>query len=98
MSLTFEEKQATKEQLLKSMKLVSMTIDDVAKKLNTTQEKIVATLNLECNIENPWVLKEFLQEEARKQKKTPITFSALKGDYKKYYFLNSEIIAKKIIR
>ena len=99
MSLTFAQQEATKKELKESMALVNMTAQDIANALLVDEQVVLNVLELKGKaIESPWILKEFLQEEARNQGKEPIAFTALTGDYHHYWFLNSKIIEQKKIR
>lgn len=46
------------------------------------------TFGLNHALEGPWILKEFLQARAKAEGKEPVSFTALKGSYRDYWFLN----------
>lgn len=99
MSLTRNEQEATKAELQEALAVSGLSIQQVAEELGVTSQVIEDTLNLNCRaIENPWVLKEFLADEARKQGKEPVFFTALKGDYHRYWFLNARVIDERKMR
>ena len=99
MSLSKEEKEATKEELGLAMQGVNWSSQDLALALSTSIEKVDEALDLASSfMENPWVIKEILADQARLQGKEPVLFSALKGDYRDYWFLDSSIIDERILR
>ena len=99
MSLTHDEQKATKAELRAALAVSGLSIQQVAEELGVTSQVIEDTLDLDCRaIENPWVLKEFLADEARKQGKEPVVFTALKGDYHRYWFLNARVIDERKMR
>ena len=99
MSLTYDEQKATKAELRAALALSGLSIQQLAEELGVTSQVIEDTLNLNCRaIENPWVLKEFLADVARKQGKEPVVFTALKGDYHRYWFLNARVIDERKMR
>ena len=97
MSLTPAQQQATKDELQHAMDWVGLTPGQVAKALQVSEAQLKDVLALRTNLHNPWIVKEYLAEVARQQGKQPITFTALRGDYHDYWFLNPAIIdARKI--
>ena len=96
MSLTREEQLATKRELREAMSLVGLEVVEVAAGLAVSEEAIKQTLDL-CGrvIENPWILKEYLADQARKQGLTPVTFSASRRDYHDYWFLDAVAIDER---
>lgn len=99
MSLNKQEKINTINELNANFKLLNQSTSEVAKKLNTTEDKINDILNLKTkNIEDPWILLTFMNEELAKENKTPVSYSKLSGDYNQLFFLNCSIIDNKIIK
>ena len=98
MSLTYEQQIATKKELRQALALAGLSLEQVAEELGTSIQKVSQTLELNCAIENPWVLKEFLADKARELGKEPVEFTALRGDYRDYWFLNRKTIEKRKMR
>lgn len=99
MSLTVEQQIATKAELRAAMDLVGLSVEDLAQALQVTPAVIQASLELKGRaIENPWVLKEYLADQARAQGLEPIEISALRGDYHQYWFLDSRVIDERTLR
>lgn len=95
MSLTIKEQEATIAEFQEALARSKMSIQDLAKYFNTSPANIKGILNLHTNrIEEPWILKEFLNGKIISQGKNPVKFSALRGDYHQYWFLDSKIIEK----
>ncbi|OFI49069.1 hypothetical protein BG261_04130 [Floricoccus tropicus] len=95
MSLTRSQTIETKKEFQDNLTLSGLTVERIAEDLNTTPEIIENTLNLDAiYIEDPWVLKEYLEEKIRENGDVPIEFKALRGDYHQYWFLNSSRIDK----
>ena len=95
MSLTYEQQQNTKKELKENLLLTGLTLEKVASDLETTTSYIEDLLNLKSkHIEDPWILKEYLEKTLKEQGKVSIPFTALKGDYHDYWFLNSRRIDK----
>jgi Uncharacterized protein conserved in bacteria len=93
MSLTKAEKNKTINELNENFKLSGLTKKQVAQDLKTNVEYIDDLLNLKAKrIEDPWILKNFLQKYNHQ-----IQFTALSGDYHKYWFLNSAIIDRGVL-
>lgn len=93
MSLTKEQIKNTQEEFQKNIELSGLSLTQIACDLQTdvcTIEKIIQ-LNT-SSIENPWILKNYLNDKIRNLNKTPIPFSALIGDYHDYWFLDSKKI------
>ncbi|MCF6515329.1 DUF2316 family protein [Lactobacillus sp. S2-2] len=98
MSLNKREKINTINELHENFELLNQSPDEIAEWLNTTEDKINNILNLKIdNLEEPWILLTYMNEELLKENKTPIKYSKLSGDYHQLFFLNSYLIDNKII-
>lgn len=98
MSLNKEEKINTINELHANFELLNQSSSKIATKLNTTEGKINQILDLKIDqLEDPWILLTFMNEELIKESKTPIKYTKLSGDYHKLFFLNSYLIDNKII-
>lgn len=98
MSLNPQQMQNTKKEFQENFERTGLTLEQIASDLNTTPEVIEDTLNLDVSrIEDPWVLKNYLEDELAAQGKSVVPFTALVGDYHRHWFLNSRRIDKKKI-
>ncbi|WP_036063824.1 DUF2316 family protein [Listeria fleischmannii] len=96
MSLTNEQITATIQELNANLVKSGLTKEQIAQDLKTNIEKINRILSLsQHSLEDPWILKEYLDEKIKEQGDVPIPFSALSGDYHKHWFLNAKKIDKK---
>lgn len=96
MSLNPTERANTIKEFQENLKLSGLSVDEVADALNTTPSKITRILNLEQSaLEDPWIVRNFLIETIKQNGQTPVTFTALKGDWHNYWFLNSHVIDKQ---
>lgn len=98
MSLNAEQIEATKKELQANFDLLGYSAERIAEDLHTTPEKITGILKLNARkMEDPWILKIYLENEITANGKTPIEFSSLRGDYHDYWFLNKRRIKKQKI-
>jgi len=98
MSLNPKQIRDTKKELQENFTRTGLSLEQVAQDLHTTTDVIEATLNLSVNyIEEPWILKNYLEEQLKAQGKASVPFSALAGDYHRYWFLDSHRIDQKEI-
>lgn len=98
MSLNPQEVQATKKEFQQNLALSGLSIEQIAADLKTTPIVIQQLLVLQArHIEDPWVLKNYLEAQIRAQGQQPIPFSALSGDYHRYWFLNTQRIDQQKI-
>lgn len=98
MSLTPAQVIATKKEFQENFRLSGLTLTQIADALHTTSTVITATMQLNTpHLEDPWVLKNFLEAYANKQHRPSVPFSALKGDYHNYWFLDTQRIQQQKI-
>ncbi|MFB7141314.1 DUF2316 family protein [Gottfriedia sp. NPDC056225] len=98
MSLTQKQVEDTIREFELNLKMTELSLNQIADDLNTSVDSIKQTLHLQTHvIEDPWILKNYLVEHIEALGKKPISFSALSGDYRRYWFLNSKIIGEKKI-
>lgn len=96
MSLSAKQMADTRHELMLAMKKAGQTIESLAAHYHTSQAYIHRVLDLNSGVlEDPWIVKEYLNDLITQQGGTPITFTALKGDYRNYWFLDVERIAKQ---
>lgn len=99
MSLTKKQLKDTERELRDNLDKSGLSTEQVASDLGTTTEYIEQLLRLEPRrYEDTWILKNYLCEKVREAGKTPTEFTALGGDYRYIWFLNSKYIdGKKIV-
>lgn len=98
MSLTVEQVIKTKKEFRENIEILGYDISKIARDLKTTEIYLEKIINLNVRrIEDPWILKNYLEKEAKDQAVNLLPFTALVGDYHKYWFLNPDIIDKKYI-
>lgn len=89
MSLTISEEQATRKELQANFKLSGLTVDQVAADLQTTPDYVDAVLELRVSrIEDPWILRNYLNAAIQAQQQQPIPYSRLNGSPLRHWFLN----------
>lgn len=95
MSLTSQQTIDTIAQLQENMRRASLSPTLIAEDFNVSPAKIERILHLEQSaLEDPWILKVYLEEKLTQQGIVGVPFTALAGDYHQYWFLNSRKIDK----
>lgn len=95
MSLTRQQETATRDKLKQNFELANIPLNQVASDLDSTPEHVQDVMNLDSDrIEEPWVLKAYLDEKIINNGKQPVPYSALVGDPKQYWFLNNRFIQR----
>ena len=98
MSLTRKQEEDTGRELRENLEKAEISIEQAANDLGTTPEYIEQLLRLEPRkIEDTWILKNYLIEKVKEAGKTPTKFTALGGNYKIIWFLNTKYIDGKRI-
>ena len=98
MSLTIKQKDDTRRELKENLEKSGVEIPTIAADLGTTVEYIEQLLRLEPNrLEDTWILKNYLLDKVREAGKSPTAFTALGGDYRVIWFLDSDYIDGKKI-
>lgn len=93
MSLTKEQLKATEHELRDNLKKSGVTVEQAAADLETTPDYIEQLLRLEPRrIEDTWILKNYLERKVKEAGGTPTRFTALGGNYKIIWFLDSRYI------
>lgn len=93
MSLTREEQDNTIKEFKDNLDLIDKSIEEVANDLNTFPKYISDLLELRARrIEDPWILRNYLLDELKVNSIDPIPFTALKGDWHHYWFLDANYI------
>ena len=98
MSLTAKQMDDTRRELRENLEKSGVSVEQTAKDLATTPDYIRQLLRLEPRrYEDTWILKNYLIEKVREAGKTPTAFTALGGDYRIIWFLDSDYIDGKRI-
>ena len=93
MSLTPEETIATREELLANFKIADVSIEQIALDLNTSSSHVQRVLDLDPDlIEEPWILRNYLNSIIEKNGDKPLPYSRLKGSPLKHWFLDQRFI------
>ena len=98
MSLSKKQMDDTRNELRENLEKSGVDIHKAAIDLGTTDDYIEQLLRLEPKrLEDTWILKNYLIEKVTEAGKTPTKFTALGGDYRIIWFLNSDYIDGKKI-
>ena len=93
MSLTLKQEEDTRRELRENFEKAGVTVEQTASDLGTTPEYIEQLFSLEPRrYEDTWILKNYLIEKVKEAGKTPTKFTALGGNHKLIWFLNSKYI------
>lgn len=93
MSLTREQQENTIAELAENMRRLGVTAGDAAAALGSTPEYADQVVHLHArNLEDPWVVRNWLLALARERGVEPVPFTALVGDYHRYWFLDGAYI------
>lgn len=92
------EKENTINELRTSFDNSGLKLSDVAEALQTDEGYISDLLHLQARkIEDPWILKNYLEQYNADHDRPVVTFTALSGDYHRYSFLNSKTIERAVL-
>lgn len=98
-SLNSIERENTINELHQSFDNSGLNLATVAQDLQTDANYIEDILNLKVRrIEDPWILKSYLERYNQKHQKNKVIFTALSGDYHDYGFLNSHLIDQATLK
>ncbi|KRL97396.1 DUF2316 family protein [Liquorilactobacillus satsumensis] len=98
MSLNKKERERTINELQSNFRLLGKSLAEVAIQLGTTPQRVAEILKLEnVAIEDPWILRQYLNEQLVQMGRKPFPYSKLTGDYHAYWFLNSSIIERQVL-
>lgn len=96
MTLNVQQIQATREELQANFALTGLTKAQVAADLNISLEKLNHLFELtQQSLDDPWILRNYLMEKVEITGQTPVAFTALRGDWHQYWFLNSALIDRR---
>lgn len=93
MSLSPNEKEATKEEFRANIKLAGLTRPAIAADLGISAAKLERILNLhQGSLEDAWILRNYLLTKIEEAGGQPVPFIALKGDPEDHWFLDAATI------
>ncbi len=95
MSLTKQQQTDTIAEFNENIRRLGQPLTTIAVALHTTPETIAAVAQLNArHIEDPWILRNYLLDQLHTANIPHQPFTALIGDYRDYWFLNSQRIAR----
>ncbi|MHC5248613.1 DUF2316 family protein [Enterococcus sp. LJL90] len=98
MSLNPLERRRTKKEFVENIKLTGLSESEIAADLQISVTTLQSLLMLKPKaIEDVWILRNYLLEKVRAQGKTPVPFTALKGNPEDYWFIDSQKVLTKQI-
>ncbi|MFC6181834.1 DUF2316 family protein [Lactiplantibacillus daowaiensis] len=98
MSLTEAEQRATKQDLQQNFDRTGLSLGQVAADLKTTPAHVRAVLALNVTyIEEPWILRDYLQRQLVAQHKSGVAYHKLVGEPQQYWFLNQQRIQRGVL-
>ncbi|KRM43077.1 DUF2316 family protein [Lentilactobacillus parafarraginis] len=93
MSLNAEQTDTTRHELQENFELSGVSLAEAAADLKTSAKHLSQVLSLNpTRIEEPWVLKNYLDAKIQAAGKQPVAYTALVGDPKDYWFLSDQFI------
>ncbi|RRK11206.1 DUF2316 family protein [Lactiplantibacillus garii] len=98
MSLTKTEQVSTQQELRANYELSGLTLDQVADDLQTTPTHVEDVMELNVlHIEEPWILRNYLNTQIQEQGERPLPYTRLTGAPSEYWFLNQQRIQKGVL-
>lgn len=96
MSLSIEQKRATREEFSENFTRVGITPAEAAHDLEVTPRRIedIANLRHIRHLEDAWILRRYLQQRAEEEGITLAPFTALRGNPDDYWFLDAERVKR----
>lgn len=93
MSLTREQQQNTIDEFAENMRKLDVTAADIAASLGSSPSYVDQVVHLHArNLEDPWVVRNWLIERGRERGIELEPFTALTGDWHRYWFLDGGYI------
>lgn len=93
MSLTREQQEDTIRELAENMRRLGVTTQNLASALGSTPDYVEKVVHLHArNLEDPWVVRNWLLDLAHRRGIEPVPFTALAGDHHDYWFLDGAYI------
>ncbi|MFD1486034.1 DUF2316 family protein [Lacticaseibacillus baoqingensis] len=98
MSLTPAQTNATRNEFHTNIQRSGLTLEQIATALGTTPAVIAQSIDMHPrHIDDNWIIRNFLLQYMAEHGIEPVPFTALVGDYHRYWFLNADIIERGII-
>ncbi|WP_048001036.1 DUF2316 family protein [Lactiplantibacillus herbarum] len=96
MSLNPQQMVATRQELQENFMLTGLSKEQVANDLQISMVKLERLFALtQQSLEDPWILRNYLIEKVEEAGQTPVPFTALRGDWHRHWFLNSNVIDRQ---
>lgn len=93
MSLTREQKQATIEEFAENMRRLGVDAAEIGRALGAAPGYVDRVVHLRArNLEDPWIVRNWLLGRARALGVALVPFTALAGDHHGYWFLDGGYI------
>lgn len=93
MSLNPTQMKNTRKELKENFEISGLTKEQVASDLNISLEKLDHLFTLtQQSLSDPWILRNYLTEKVEEQGKTPVSYTALLGNWHQYWFLDTRAI------
>lgn len=99
MSLSMAQKAATRREFARNFELLGLSSADAAADLGVSADRIEDIMNLRHvrRLEDAWVLRAYLINQAEQQDIELIPFTALAGNPADYWFLDASRIAAMLL-
>lgn len=96
MSLSTEQKQATRREFAENLRRLGLTPQDIAVSLGVTPQRIEDIISLRNvrKLEDAWIVRRYLLEAAEQSGTDLAPFTALQGDPTDYWFLDAAQIER----
>jgi len=93
MSLNPQEMANTRQELQANFELTGLSKQQIANDLHISELKLNRLFSLtQQSLNDPWILRNYLIERVQEAGKTPVPFTALKGDWHRHWFLDANLI------
>lgn len=99
MSLSVEQKVATRREFARNFELLGITPVKAAADLGVSESRIEDIMNLRNvrHLEDAWVLRRYLMVQAAQQGIELVPFTALRGKPEDYWFLDADRVNAMMI-
>lgn len=96
MTLNPAQRTATEHELQENFQRAGLTVDQATSELGISAVKLSHIMHLtQRSYEDVWIVRNYLLEKVTEAGQTPVTFTALAGDWHRHWFLNSDIIDRR---
>ncbi|MCI1986086.1 MAG: DUF2316 family protein [Lactobacillus sp.] len=98
MSLTPAQMTATRQEFKANIERSGLSLAEIATALGTTPAVIAQSIDLHPRrIDDNWIIRNYLLDYLSAHHIEPVAFSALAGDYHRYWFLDADRITRGVI-